>query len=552
MNRIFFPAIIILSLVLRLYQLQNFPALNADEAAIGYNAYSLLQTGKDEHGNFWPIHFQSFNDYKPGLYFYIVLPFIALLGLNELAVKLPGAILGAGTVVAVWFLVKELFPHRKWLPEISALFLAVSPWHLHFSRGGWEVNAATFFLTSGLLFFLKGLRSARWLYLSALFFTASLYTYHTVRIVAPFLIGGLVVWRREDLLPSSLKSTFIYQYMRGNKHQLLSALVGLILLIPLLVNVLGPAGISRFSGVGLLADEGPFWKANRQRSEHGNTREILALALHNRPVNYGVAFLDNYLRHFSGEFLFMGGDEIQRNKVPDFGQLYVIQAPFLIFGFLAVARSISGWQPILLWLFLAPIPAALTFQSPHALRAQNMVIPLAIISALGLLAFLDWLKEKVSKKTIFVVCCVLFVVLFWDFTRYLHQYYVHMAKTYPYSSQYGVKELADYIKANGNKFSKIIVTDRYDQPYILFLFYLKYPPDKFQEAHELTPRDQFGFSTVRSFDKYNFVSVNWNEMRDLRSVLLVGAPEEISDVDANIVKRIYFPGGQTAFEIVPL
>ena len=49
------------------------PALNADEAAFGYNAYSLVETGKDEHGNAWPIHFQSFNDYKPGFYFYLVL-----------------------------------------------------------------------------------------------------------------------------------------------------------------------------------------------------------------------------------------------------------------------------------------------------------------------------------------------------------------------------------------------------------------------------------------------------------------------------------------------
>src|SRR3989337_3214476 len=103
--------ILILSLaaILRFWELDSYPALNADEAAIGYNAYSLIQTGKDEHGNSWPIHFQSFNDYKPGFYFYLVLPFVKLLGLNEWAVRIPNATLGVLTVLLVYLLVNELF-----------------------------------------------------------------------------------------------------------------------------------------------------------------------------------------------------------------------------------------------------------------------------------------------------------------------------------------------------------------------------------------------------------------------------------------------------------
>src|SRR3989344_2042807 len=101
-----FTGIVLLAAILRLYRLDSFPALNADEAAIGYNAYSLLETGKDEHGDSWPIHFQSFNDYKPGLYFYIVLPFVKILGLSEWAVRLPGALLGVATVWLVYLLVE--------------------------------------------------------------------------------------------------------------------------------------------------------------------------------------------------------------------------------------------------------------------------------------------------------------------------------------------------------------------------------------------------------------------------------------------------------------
>ena len=162
LNRIVLIIIILIAAILRFNQLDSLPALNADEAAIGYNAYSLIQTGRDEHGHSWPIHFESFGDWKPGLSFYMVLPFVATLGLNELAVRIPGVLFGVGTVLLIWLLVRELFPKVKWLPEISALILAISPWHIHFSRGGWEVSIGTFFIVLGLWLFIRGLSDSRW------------------------------------------------------------------------------------------------------------------------------------------------------------------------------------------------------------------------------------------------------------------------------------------------------------------------------------------------------------------------------------------------------
>src|SRR3990172_12798734 len=165
MKKFFLILIILLSFVLRSYKLNTVPAFNADEAAIGYNAYSLLLTGKDEHGNNWPLHFQSFNDYKPGLYFYLVLPLVKFFGLNEWSVRIPGAFLGVATIFVLYLLIEELkignsivIKNLKLgISEIAALLLAISPWHIHFSRGGWEVNVATFLIVLGLWFFLKRL-----------------------------------------------------------------------------------------------------------------------------------------------------------------------------------------------------------------------------------------------------------------------------------------------------------------------------------------------------------------------------------------------------------
>jgi 4-amino-4-deoxy-L-arabinose transferase-like glycosyltransferase len=536
-NKIILVLLILLAAFLRFYRLADYPALNADEAAIGYNAYSLIQTGKDEHGNSWPIHFQSFNDYKPGLYFYLVLPFVKILGLNELAVRIPGAVLGVATVLIVFFLAKELFKDEI-LALVAAFFLAISPWHIHFSRGGWEVNAATFFITVGVWLFLKALKDSKYYALCAVFFVLSLYTYHAARVVVPLLgLGFLILYRKK--IGKNLRALVI------------ALLLGLVLLVPLAKDLATSVGISRVAGVGLFADTGPLERINEQRGEHADFQGFPAKLFHNKAVNYGLAFFENWAEHFWGEFLFLTGDKIQRNRVPETGQMYLFDIIFLIAGLIFIVKKPKGWKPILLWLVIAPAASALTFQSPHALRAQNMVIPLVLISAYGLISLSKWLHKIVPKKRALDSIFVVFLVFVaWNFGRYLHMYWVHMAKEYPFSSQYGVKELTSYVKENENKYDKIIVTDRYDQPYILFLFYLKYPPQGFQGEHELTPRDKFGFSTVRSFDKYQFQAIDFDTLRpEYSNSLIVGTDEEIPD-ESNVIERIYFPNGDVAFELV--
>jgi len=519
-----------LAFFLRFYRLGSYPALNADEAAIGYNAYSLLETGRDEHGNSWPIHFQSFNDFKPGLYFYVVMPFVKVLGLNEWAVRIPGALAGALTVWVVFLLVIELFNNKK-QSLLAALLLAISPWHIHFSRGGWEVNMATFLMTLGVYFFVRAKKQPRYYVWSVTAFVASFYTYHAVRVVIPLLGLGLIIayWRT---------------ILKKSKIILVSGLVGVILVLPLVQTVFTPEVISRAAGVGLFADTGPLARIEEQRGEHSDFMGLIPKVLHNKITNYGLAFAQNWGEHYWGEFLFLSGDEIQRNKVPEMGQMYLVEVIFMIVALVSIARKPDHWGTVLWWLAVAPVAAALTFQSPHALRAHNMVIPLIIMSSFGALKFTEIFK---SKKLGVVI---LGLLLLWSFVRYQKMYWMHMAKEYPYSSQYGVKELVNYVSERGNDFGQVIVTNRYDQPYILFLFYLKYSPSEFQIDHVLTPRDEFGFSTVERFGKYSFIEVMYDRTKpENPNSLIVGIDEEIPDA-ANIVKKIHGSNGYKYFEVV--
>ena len=230
--------------------------------------------------------------------------------------------------------------------------------------------------------------------------------------------------------------------------------------------------------------------------------------------------------------------------------MYLLDAVWLAIGLFWTIKNIKdkGVQFVLYWLIIAPMAAALTFQSPHALRAQNMVIPLVIISSLGLNQAINWIYSRKRYAQIFIIGLV--IVISWSYVRYLHMYWVHMSKEYPYSSQYGVKELVTYLKENNKTYKDIIITDRYDQPYILYLFYTKYDPAKFQKDHTLTARDGYGFSTVIDFSNLHFYSVKFEEMRtEYPNSLIIGTPEEIPD-EGNIIKRIYGTNGFEYFDIV--
>src|SRR3989338_1566698 len=126
---LYFILVIILGLFLRFFNLgNNPPSLYWDEASLGYNALAILNEGIDEHGEKFPLdRFIAFGDYKPPGYIYSIVPFMVLLGKNDVAVRLPSAFAGIGMIVFTVILVNLLSGKRK-LALLSGLFIAVSPW----------------------------------------------------------------------------------------------------------------------------------------------------------------------------------------------------------------------------------------------------------------------------------------------------------------------------------------------------------------------------------------------------------------------------------------
>ena len=101
--------IIFIFLLTRLYRISDIPpSLYWDEASIGYNGYSISKTLKDEWGDFLPIHFRAFGEFKLPVYIYSVVPFIKIFGLNALSVRLPAVLFSLGVVIITFFLTKKL------------------------------------------------------------------------------------------------------------------------------------------------------------------------------------------------------------------------------------------------------------------------------------------------------------------------------------------------------------------------------------------------------------------------------------------------------------
>src|SRR5690242_9071239 len=125
-----FVIILFLGIFLRFYKLGQIPnGFYQDESAIGYNAFSIMQTGRDEHGVFSPLYFKSFGDYKLPVYIYSTIIPIQLFGLNEFAIRFPSAFFGALTLLVFYLFAFELTQDKK-ISLLATLLLSINPWSL--------------------------------------------------------------------------------------------------------------------------------------------------------------------------------------------------------------------------------------------------------------------------------------------------------------------------------------------------------------------------------------------------------------------------------------
>ncbi|HSV94389.1 MAG TPA: glycosyltransferase family 39 protein [Spirochaetia bacterium] len=481
---ILFVLILLLSIFLRLFRLDEIPiSLFGDEIDVGYQAWSLISTGRDYMGHTLPVYIQSLTEWRAPLLMYVVAPFIGILGPSTISVRLPVALLGIANILLLYFLSKHLFKSGK-LALITSFLLAISPWHIHFSRAAFEVTLLLTLLLSGTLIFVKGKH-----FISLIPFTLTFYTYSTANIFTPLLVLCLYLINRPQI---NLKSDWLKFFP------------GFLLCLPIAYFILAGPASGRFAGISIFSDQKAIDTIITTRTEPWVIGSKVEQFFHNKPLLYLGTFAKNYLTAFSPDFLFLNGDPNFRHSIGGgFGELPLFFAPFLLIGIfhLFETRDKKESRLILLWLFLSPLASSLTQGGGnHATRLFVMLPAVIIASAVGFVYVANLLSAKIKGYLlgiIFVAISLIFVV------SYFHQYSSHYKYLSTKNWHYGYEQTFSGLSMETVGNHNLYINNTYEPSLLKFLFFSKYPPQKFQQ--EFTG-DQTVTSLIPNFDGFRLGS----------------------------------------------
>lgn len=512
--------VLVVAFILRFWQLSSLPpAVDWDEASTAYNAYSILKTGRDEYGKSFPFLFRAFDGYVPPALIYLNVPSIKIFGLNALGARVPNATLGTLSIFGLYLLMKR-FSDRK-LAGLSALFLAISPWYVTYSRVDFFATLPIFFLVFATYFFFLSF-SKKWsLLASIVFFTAAVFSYFSAYVFVPLFTLSLAFFYRRRL---GIRRIFLF--------------TAPILAFAVFILFFAPGGQARLKGVSAFSDPDLIKKSAMLAKDDGFVGKIL----YNRRLVYGERLLEGYFANFRFGFLFGKADTVSRMVVPGegFGLMYLWDLPFLLSGiYFLILKKPTFWKLILVWLALSPVASAATLPQMTSTRASIMVIPLVVISAWGFYCFG---RSKQFLKS------VLIGLLAANFFIFGYSYFAHFSKEKSAEWFYGYRELFGFL--DGTKSHVYFFFKQHeslDQVHIFNLFYNKVDPS----AWRVNGGTKLGCGSTTgqlTFGRYHFVPYSCLESDvDLDSI----RPEDLVVTSMVLskaqIKTIYFLDGEEAF-----
>lgn len=430
------------------YNLGELPnSLSDDEAAVGYNAYSILQTGKDEFGKSFPIAFRFFGAYTPPLYVYLVVPVIKMFGLGAASIRAPSGLSTLWGILIVYFFIRRLNIFRFPLTGLVGAFVfAISPWVIYYARVGYEITFGYIVFCLGSLLLWNGIAKNKLSLFGLSLLLISTYIAHTERYLVPlFLLIVGIIFRKNI-------------FNRKNQKTLTGGL--LILLITQVPNL-------------YLLTTKAFWVKSGQLGYTDNWQQL-------------NDFISQLLTYFSPRALFGPSPDINlQHTAPEIGLFYFwLVIPFFVGLYrLYLKLGSAGGRFLAILLLTGAVPGALSGHFISIQRVMTMIIPLVLIIALGFDSILQRVKLNIFVP-IFLVLSTFSLLLFW------RSYWVLFPKERFAYWSYGYEQLAKIAIENpGDHF--VIDSSRATTVYIGLLFHLKYPPSEFQK--------QFSQELVRDY-----------------------------------------------------
>ena len=437
--------IILIASIVRFWHLDKAPlGLYVDDAVQGYNAYSLLKTGKDEYGQPLPVFLRSYGAFTPALALYFLVLPIKIFGLSIFSLRFSLSLIGVLFCVVFAILCGYLYPGKKILAMlVGGLIVAILPAHILFSRAFFESPLSLFLFLVGLVCFFR-----RWPIRSGLFLSFSTYAYHTQRVnIYLFLIGAVILFAKEF----------------GRRKILVLSLVFIITQIPNIYFSTFPGPSTRFFNLTWI----PQIATNADSP-------LQFVYLSSRE------YFSQYLAYYNPYYLFWLPDPDTQRSLPELSVFYPWQIVVYLVGLGILIRKSKHRK--LYWLILAvsPAAAALTKDPFSVLRASLILIPTSLIVVSGTLTLLS----KITQKKLILVLVLIALLSFGQLYRSL---FILLPNERYSDWLYGYNELFSFLIKSG--LPAIVDADK--PVYILYLYYQKIDPLYVQSLSKISPSNYY-------------------------------------------------------------
>lgn len=459
-----------------------------DEAGIGYSAYSLLKTGRDSWGRFLPLHVKALGDYPPAMYNYLTIPFIATMGLTELATRMAGIVAALVLVPLVYLFVHSLQKNQS-LALLTVLVMITNPWFITQARSGSEPLVALALVLTGLLSWKAWNQTSQKKYfiVTLLVYFLALFTYNAVKPVLFLLhlLFGLFTTQGKGKVKQNL------------------AWSGIILLFSFL-------SVFAFQGAADNYESGNIFKLVSERDRQVEfTREgiegvpvIVSRILHNKVQDLWYTASGATLTYMDSGFLYFTGGRPTRYQIPYSGLLLLISFPLIIISLIEQKilkrKQIWFW---LIWLVIGIIPGVVSINfHPHVKRTLFMFLPLFVFTAAGFLEV-----RRMFPKLKMISSALILMIGLYNLVFFLDVYFVHSRYTTVVGRSYGFGQGFAKLKELETNYDKVVVYASNESPETFYLFYNQIDPEYVQAKAAERSHMFDGIETSWQLNNYEFV-----------------------------------------------
>lgn len=453
--------ILFVAATLRFYRLGDVPVgVTNDELGYISNAYSISQAGRNVFGEFLPFftYFGHGFPYMP-VPMYLQAMVFRVMPLSAFSGRFLNALLGTGSILLVGWVVRKI-SGKESLAYAAALALAISPWHIFFSRTGYDTVVASFFY---LLFFALSIRfinNRRFSLWPMLILLLALFSY---RGMTPLAFGLVVI-----LTWYALRS------VQKNKKYLISFLVSCFVafsLFGVVAKMESPRGFMAEAGIDISSMEKNIEYSMRESQGLHTVKRIFL----NKPIAVLSRWLGQYMGGYDGGMLFLHGEGSQSYSMWMRGKLYAVDAIFFLIGllFLFKTPSLFTFGLISLGLFFVSGLPGLVGGPPYGSRNFFLTFPVAFFIGSG------WVASLQSKKTRVAMITIVILLYGYSVSHFVFDYferYANQRSEVWFGSMKAVSAIIEREKAN----TDIIWAGVYFPDFLQYSFYTSLDPRQVQ------------------------------------------------------------------------